>query len=93
MPPWRRILFVEAVLILLLFLLISGYVFWRVLPLDQYCDHLHQCVELLSWSTKIKLALGAATLFVYSFLGPLAVLCAIPFLLLWLHWLFRHSRH
>lgn len=89
-PPWRLLLFVEAVLVFLLFMLVSGYVFWRTLPLHQYCDHLNQCIDLFSLLDKLKLALSAGTMFIYGFLGPLVVLCIIPFCILWLYsWLRR----
>ena len=82
--PWRLILFIEALIILLLFLTIGGYVLWEVWPMDQYCYLPEQCVPLTHWMEKVKLAMAAGTLFIYSFFGPLILLLAIPFLIVWL---------
>ena len=77
--PWRRIFFIEMLVTFLLFCLVGIYVFWHVVPLDQYCDELAQCIVLAGVMAKVKLAVAAGVIFIYSFLGPLAVLFAMPF--------------
>ena len=81
---WRSIFFVEMLIMLLLFCLISGYVFWHTLPISQYCHAVEQCMDLPDLISKVKLAMSAGILFIYSFLGVLAVLFAIPFVVVYI---------